>query len=279
MKFRTRMSHDNRLLFVYENGNVKQTRFVEVAYFGDSYVLARGGNDVFYTLLDLEGNETRNLNIIHRFQNGLLLTYSSFEKKYTSSDNISYSVNYNTYSVFNHDTGKTAVVGVVQSDSIPVPGNDAILDTKCRKVAVKDFLNRPIYCFKDFIFSEILDYQFIVVGSFFDFSKPINSNTQPSFDFEAYKNKRIWGLVDILSQGEYHNETDISKSIYANLTFKETEFKLLELMPEPEMPYIDDYQEKNVYNDVQAEFNMYSNWRKKNRWQMVLSKMLSVATN
>lgn len=275
MNFRTRQSYNNRLLFVYGNGEVKQTGYIEVSYHGDNYVLAKNADDIFYTVLDLDGNETgKELNVIHRFQNGMLLTYGAFEKEYVSSDTYRYSVNYNYYSIHNYDTGKSAVISVVQSDNLlNIADNDA-LRSKCRKIAVKDFLNKPVYCFKDFIFSEIMDFQYIMVGSYFNLS----SAKQPVFDFNTYKDKKIWGIVDISTPQMFNNETEV-KGVSSRQTFKEAELHLMAMLNEPEMPYAEDFSEETIYNDAKAEYNMYSNWRKKNRWQLLLSKVLPSTAN
>ena len=171
MNFRTRLSYNNRLLFVYKDGHVKQTRFVEVSYFGDNYVLAKCSDSIFYTLLDLDGNElSEETHVVHRFQNGLLLTYNFFEKKYKSSDGISYVINYNVYKALNFDTGKSFVVNVIQSDNLLNTDESDFLKNKHWKVTVKEFLNKPVYCFKDFVFSELLDNQYLIVASYFDFN-------------------------------------------------------------------------------------------------------------
>lgn len=276
MNFRTRQSYNNRLMFVCPNGEVKQTSFIEVSYHGDDYVLAKDGDDIFYTVLDLNGNEVNNdLKVVHRFQNGMLLTYSSFLKEYVSSDTYSYKVNYNVYSILNYATNKSSVISVVQSDSLLNIADNESLRSKCRKIAVKDFLNRPVYCFKDFVFSEIMDYQYIVVGSYFNLSSAKN---QAGFDFESYKNRKMWGVVDISNPRLLTNATDVDH-IASGLTFKEAELQLMDLLHEPEKPYSEDFMQENVYNDAQAEYNMYNTWRKKNRWQLLFSKVLPSSIN
>jgi hypothetical protein len=262
---------------------VKQTRFVEVSYFGDNYVLAKCSDSVFYTLLDLDGNElSEEIHVVHRFQNGLLLTYNFFEKKYKSSDGISYVINYNVYKALNFDTGKSFVVNVIQSDNLLNSNENDFLKNKHWKVTVKEFLNKPIYCFKDFVFSELLDNQYLIVASYFDFNiakASAEKGTGTTFNFDVHKYKRIWGVVDIYNCKEYNDETDINDKILSKLTFNEAEYELAELMELPEKPILEDYKEKAVFNDVAAEFVMYNNWKKKNRWKSMLSGILSLNIN
>ncbi len=276
MNFRTRQSYNNRLMFVGADGEVKQTGFIEVSYHGDDYVLAKNSDDIFYSVLDLNGNEVDNdIKVVHRFQNGMLLTYSSFLKEYTSSDTFKYKVNYNVYSILNYATGKSSVVSIVQSDNLLNVADNESLRSKCRKIAVKDFLNRPVYCFKDFIFSEIMDFQYIMVGSYFNLSSVKNN---ANFDFEAYKGKKIWGIVDISNPGYFNTDTEVDH-VAAGLTFKEAELKLMDLLHEPEKPFAEDFMHEKVYKDAEAEYNMYSTWRKKNRWQLLFSKVLPSSIN
>ena len=95
MNFSTRKMQNNKMLFVYSNGQTRETEFTEVEYHGDSYVLAREKGSVFYTMLDLNGNEgEKKVYVIHRFKNGRLLTYNTFEKRYVPSDGKPYFINY-----------------------------------------------------------------------------------------------------------------------------------------------------------------------------------------
>jgi hypothetical protein len=258
-------------MFVCPNGEVKQTSFIEVSYHGDNYVLAKNSDDIFYAVLDLDGNEVDStVKVVHRFQNGMLLTYNSFLKEYVSSDTYKYKVNYNTYSILNYGTGKSSVIGVVQSDSLLAIADDESLRSKCRKVAVKDFLNRPVYCFKDFVFSEIIDFNYVIVGTYFNLS-PAKADAR--FDFENYKNRKIWGIVDISNPQVLTDDTDVNH-LASGLTFKDAELQLMLMMHEPEKPYAEDFIQEKVYNDAEAEYTMYHNWRKKNRWQLLFSKVL-----
>ena len=280
MNFKTRLSYNNRVLFVYDNGEVKHTPFTEVSYFGDSYIMAKRETDTFYTMLDLDGNEQDDLlKIIHRFQNGLLLIYKSYKKSYRSSDSYEYFINYNVYSVFNYDTGKQYTAGIVQSDEIKDDTEIDDIHTKSTKVIIKYFLNKPLYCFKDFIFSEILDSQYIVTASLL-LANPLQIHTlvEGHPDFDTYKARKIWSVVDMLSQVAHTIETDNSATTNNGLTFKDAELYLMEVMTMPERPEKDAYAEA-VYLDLNTEYNTYKNWKKKNRWHRMLNSVMSFARN
>ena len=275
MNFRTRQSYNNRLVFVYPNGEVKQTGFIEVSFHGDDYVLAKNSDDIFYTILDLNGTEVKpGVNVVHRFQNGMLLTYSSFEKEYISSDTYKYKVNYNVYSVLNYTTGKSTVLSVLLSDNLLNVAEDEALRDKCRKTVVKDFLNKPVYRFKDLIFSEIIDYQYIITGTYVNLSAPGTNN----FDFNTYKSRKMWNVSDISIPVPYNNETDI-EAIVSKVSFKEAELALMDLLQMQAEPHTEDFTDSNIYKDAAAEFTMYSRWRKKNQWQMMFARMLPILFN
>jgi hypothetical protein len=275
MNFRTRQSYNNRLVFVYPDGEVKQTEFIEVSFHGDDYVLAKNSDDIFYTILDLNGTEVKpGVNVVHRFQNGMLLTYSCFEKEYVSSDTYRYKVNYNVYSVLNHTTGKSTVLSVILSDNLLNVAEDEALRDKCRKTVVKDFLNKPVYRFKDLIFSEIIDYQYIITGTYVNLSAPGTHN----FDFNSYKNRNMWNVSDISIPVPYNNETDI-EAVVSKVSFKEAELALMDLLQMQAEPYNEDFTDTNIYKDAAAEYTMYSRWRKKNQWQMMFAKMLPILFN
>lgn len=277
MKFRTRMSYNNRLLFVYDDmGNVRQTKFVDVSYHGDNYVLAKTADSPFYTLLDLEGNERgEEVYVIHRFQNGLLLTYSNYSKKYLSSDGYRYSVNYNVYQVYNYDTGKFNHIHTMQSDNLLERSDAGAIKNKAAKITVKDFLNRPIFRFNDFVFSEVLDNQYLIAGSLL--AMPGKADAVKSFDFELYSGKKMWGVVDIFNNKAFTPE-DVAGTNAIRLTFKEAEYKLSGLI-EVHEPNAEDFAEKAVYNDVSAEFSLVNKWKKKSRWQLMFANMMSFANN
>lgn len=277
MKFRTRMSYNNRLLFVYdEMGNVRQTKFVEVSYHGDNYVLAKTAESPFYTVLDVEGNEIQDdINVVHRFNSGLLLTYSTYSKDYLSSDGYKYAVNYNVYQVYNYDTGKFNHLHTMQSENLLEKHEDGALKNKVAKIAVKDFLNRPIYRFNDFVFSEVLDGRFLIAGTLISLSG--KSGLAKSFDFELYSGKKMWGVIDIFAKGQF-TPAEVACTSAIRLTFKEAEFKLSGLLDVCE-PHAEDFSEKSVYNDVSAEFNLYNKWKKKSKWQLAFSAMFAFANN
>lgn len=280
MNFKTRLSYNNRVLFVYENGDVKQTPFTEVSFFGDNYILAKCETDTFYNILDLDGNEKENApKIVHRFQNGLLLTYKAFRKSYHSSDSFEYFINYNVYSVLNYDTGKQYTAGIIQSDEIKEATEIDVIHNKCIKTVIRYFLNKPLYCFKDFVFSEILDNQYLMTGS------PLMANPlqiSPGIegypDFDTYKTRKIWAVVDIFSQKEHTTETDNIAVTNSRLTFKEAEFNLMEVMTMPERPE-KELCDEAVYEDLNTEYNIYRSWKKKNRWQLMLNNVLSFTRN
>ena len=280
MNFKTRLSYNNRVLFVYENGDVRQTPFTEVSFFGDNYILAKSETDTFYTILDLNGNVKENSpKIVHRFQNGLLLTYKSFKKSYQSSDSFEYFINYNVYSVLNCDTGKQYIAGIIQSDEIKEETEIDVIHTKSIKTVIRYFLNKPLYCFKDFIFSEILDNQYLMTGSIL-MANPlqISPGIEGYPDFDTYKTRKIWSVVDILSQKMHTTETDIIASTKSRLTFKESEFNLMQIITMPERPE-KELCDEAVYEDLNAEYNIYKNWKKKNRWQLMLNNVMSFARN
>lgn len=280
MNFKTRLSYNNRVLFVYENGDVRQTPFTEVSYFGDNYILAKSETDTFYNILDLDGNHKDiEFKVVHRFLNGLLLIYKAHNKSYSSSDNFEYFINYNVYSILNYATGKQYVTGIIQSDEIKNETEIDIVHSKPVKTVLRYFLNKPLYCFKDFIFSEILDNQYIVTGSLL-MANPlqVNRGLEGYPDFDSYKSRKIWVLVDIFRQKAHTAETDIIATTNIGLTFKEAELELMAVMTMPERP------EKEVcgaamYDDLNTEYNTYRNWKKKNRWQAILNNVMSFSRN
>jgi hypothetical protein len=136
-------------------------------------------------------------------------------------------------------------------------------------MVIKDFLNKPVYCFSDFIFTEMMDNQYIVTGNVLFLSK-----SQTAADFDLNKDKKIWAVVDILNQGEYNNETSMKASRMSGITFKEAEFCLSELISIPEQPVAEDYACNAVYSQAVTEYNLYSSWRSKSRWQKMMSNLM-----
>jgi hypothetical protein len=281
MNFKTRLSYNNRVLFVYSNGEVKQTPFTEVSFFGDNYILAKSETDTFYSILDLDGNEKDDkLKVVHRFLNGLLLTYKPYRKSYNSSDSFEYFINYNVYSVLNYATGKRYTAGIIQSDEVKEETEIDVIHTKCVKTVIRYFLNKPLYCFKDFIFSEILDNQFILTGSML-MANPLQipAGIEGYPDFDMYKTRKIWSVVDIFGQKAHTLETDIILSTKSRITFKEAELELMGVMTMPEKPEKETCEENAIYKDLNTEYNTYRNWKKKNKWQLMISNVLSFARN
>ncbi|MDV6170364.1 hypothetical protein R1T16_18155 [Flavobacterium sp. DG1-102-2] len=280
MNFKTRLSYNNRVIFVYKNGETKQTPFTEVSFFGDNYILAKSETNTFYTVLDLNGDQNDEHDIVHRFQNGLLLVYKPFAKKYKSSDNVEYSINYNVYSILNYDTGKQYIIGIIQSDEIKQEEEISIFGSKYSKTIIMHFLNKPLYCFKDFIFSEILDNQFVVTGS------PLMANPlqiAPGIegypDFDSYKDRKVWSVVDVFTQKSHAEQTDIINSTYSGLTFKETELKLMDVITMPELPETEVSLNGALYKDLKTQYNIFKSWKKKNKWQLMINNVLSFKRN
>lgn len=276
MNFKTRLSHNNRILFVYGSGEVRQTNFIEVSYFGDSYVIAKTADGIFSTLLDLDGNViNENLRVVHRFQNGLLLTYDFYAKEYISSDKCRYNINYNVYSVFNADTRKAYTVNVIQSDNLLKAPIQNVLHNRPVVTAIKYFLKKPVYQFKDFIFTDIIDNQHILTGTILNIG---TGNTQLNA-FDHYYGRRIWSVVDIFAQTSYNGETELKNTCIASVIFKDAELVLSELVTMPDEPFIEDFTSGSTYNDAASEFRMYATWKKKSKWQQVLSGIFSLNHN
>ncbi len=280
MNFKTRLSYNNRVLFVYENGEVRQTPFTEVSFFGDGYILAKSETDTFFSLLDLDGNEKEGApKVVHRFQNGLLLIYKAFKKSYQSSDSFEYLINYNVYSVLNYDTGKQYTAGIIQSDEIKSETEISVIHTKCVKTVIRYFLNKPLYCFKDFVFSEILDNQYVLTGSIL-LANPLHiaPGIEGYPDFDTYKNRKVWSVVDIFSQVVHTIQTDVAATTKYGLTFKDAELYLMEVMTMPERPEKVEHNEA-IFNDLNLEYNIYRDWRNKNKWHRMLNNVLSFVRN
>lgn len=276
MNFKTRLSYNNRILFVYDNGEIKQTAFVEVAYYGDNYILAKGAEDTFYSLLDLDGNMAAGHNVVHRFQNGLLLTYNFFSKDYVSSDKCRYSINYNLYNVLNFATGKSFTVNIIQSDNLlRKPAQDSLQD-RPSKTVIKHFLNKPVYQFRDLIFSEILDNQFMITGTILN----IHPNMlKQGNSFEMVQGRRIWSVVDVFEQKNLKEVTEHEGAVVANVTFNEAQAELSAIIGMPEEPFKEDFANIADFKDANAEFHMYTTWKKKNKWQSMFSNMLAFNNN
>lgn len=278
MNFKTRLSYNNKISFLYDNGEVKHTNYTEISFYGDSYILAKTSDAVFYTLLDLNGNLIDNsLHIVHRFQNGLLLTYDFHAKEYVSSDKCRYTVNYNVYNVYNADTRRSYNVSIIQSDNLLTKQSRKSLQSKPSKITIKHFLNKPIYKFDDLIFTEIFDNQYIIAGTILNLVSTSDNNDRNVFD--TYCNRKIWSVIDIFEQKEYDCETEIRRAYILNVAFEDANMALSTLVLMPEEPVAEDYPCGELFNDASSEFHMYLTWKKKSRWHQMISGLLSINNN
>ncbi|KAF2516338.1 hypothetical protein E0W68_12470 [Flavobacterium salilacus subsp. salilacus] len=283
MNFTTQMSTNNRLLLVDKFGKTKETLFNDVSYFGDKYVLAKEDRSIFYTVLDLEGNAiNESLNVIHRFDDGLLLTYSSFAKNYKSSDGFSYAVNYNVYSIYNHNTRTSSVVSVIQSDPLDKIENQGSLKVE----KIKNFMNKTIYTFNDLIFSEIIDEQYMVVASHFDLAAKKSMKNYLNSLFETFQNKRIWNILNIFEIPVYNGETNIN-ALLSGRIFKEIEYTLYTLIEFPDTNVANITFEKEKSQKAEkikpyiplVKSMRNSIWKKKSKWQMMFTDLIDFSFN
>ncbi len=282
MNFTTKMSSDNRLLLVDEFGKTKETLFNDVSYFGDNYVLAKENENIFYTVLDLNGNVVENLNVIHRFDNGLLLTHTPFSKNYKSSDGFSYAVNYNVYALYNCDTRTSSVISIIQSDPLDSVKNKSILKVE----KVKNFMNKTIYTFNDLVFSEIIDEQYIVVGSHFDLTAKKSMKNYLNSLFETFQNKRMWSLLSIYGIPSYDGETSINYALLSGCVFKEIEYTLYTLIEFPETKITDIVFEREKPQKTESIKSLSpaksmgsSIWKKKPKWQTMFTGLVDFSFN
>lgn len=281
MNFKTRLSCNNRISFVYKNGEVKQTPFTEVIFSGDDYILAKSDSAIFYSVLDLDGNVTKDdLKVIHRFQNGLLLTYKPFQKTYSSSDGFGYHINYNVFSILNFSFLKSSTVAIIQADEIIEESVTEIFNAKCNKAVLCNFLNKPVYSFRDFIFSEILDNQYIITGNSL-FANTIKIDKVPNgfLNFDIYKSRKIWSVVNIFKQVSHTIETDIVETTVTGLSFKDAEINLMNMLSIPKLPNKEDYKDGKIYADLKNESVMYKTWKKKNKLHAMIKNVLSISIN
>ncbi len=283
MNFTTQMSSNNRLLLVDKLGETKETLFNDVSYFGDNYVLAKENENIFYTVLDLNGNIVdENLNAVHRFDNGLLLTYSSFIKNYKSSDGFSYAVNYNVYSIYNHDSRTSSVVSVIQSDPLSSVENRDILKVE----TVKNFMNKTIYTFNDLIFSDMIDEQYMIIGSHFNLAAKKSAKNYLNSLFSTFQNKKMWSILNIFDTPTYNGETSIDYAMLSGRVFKEIEYTLYTLIEFPDTKITDITFEKEKpqkienlksFNPVKSMRN--SIWKKKSKWQIMFTDLIDFSFN
>lgn len=270
MNFSTKKIQNNKLLFVYRNGQAKETDFTEVEYYGDSYVLARTKDSVFYTLLDLYGNKARkDAFVVHRFDNGMLLTYSTFEKRYVPSDGQAYVINYNVYKVYNADTHKSYTINVVQSDSLISTGGHHAEAYKVVKLE-KKYLNKNMFCFNELIFSEIIDDKFILSAGII----PAPGKNIRQFDINRYVERKIWGVSDITSLLSFNGESDLTVA-RKGINFSDAEACLFAV--------IDKDQEFKFYEDYTAtesvEQSSYTARIRKSRWNNLLNRLIDFSDN
>jgi len=243
--------------------------------------LAKSDSDIFYSVLDLDGNLTKDdLKVIHRFQNGLLLTYKPFRKTYSSSDGFGYNINYNVFSIFNFSFLKSSTVAIIQADEIIEESNTEIFNAKCYKTVLCNFLNKPVYSFRDFIFSEILDNQYIITGnSLFANKVNIDKASNGFFDFDIYKSKKIWSVVNIFEQVSHTMETDIAGTTVTGLSFKDAEINLTNRLSIPKLPNKEDCMDFKIYTDLKNESVMYKTLKKKNKLHAMIKSVLSISIN
>ncbi|WP_297334477.1 hypothetical protein, partial [Flavobacterium sp.] len=270
MNFKTNKSANNRIVFVDKYDRSIETNFVDVSYNQDNYVLAKRDNSPFYAVLDLDGRETDgNLNVVHRFENGLLLTYKPFTKEYRSSDNYTYNVNYNVYAVYNYDTKQSGVIGIIQSDNV--------LEQKTAPAVhkLKSFMGKVIYAFDNFIFSEIFGESLTITASHFNFAAMLSAGKTGGI-FDMYASKKIWNVADLTLCTEFDNETGLDNLLINNRIFKEVEYTLYTLVSyagqneiTKEAEHVSEQpvakkSEKVVSHSVTQSQNV-----RKNKWQML----------
>jgi hypothetical protein len=223
MNFKTKKSAGNGMVFVDKYDRSVETNFSDVSYNYDNYVLAKRNNSAFYAVLDLDGRETdEKINVVHRFENGLLLTYKPFTKQYRSSDNFTYDVNYNVYSVYNFDTKNEAVVCIIQSDNI--------LNLKRIPLVqkIKSFMDKTIYAFDNFIFSEIFGDSLLITATHFNIPAMAGSAKKEDI-FETFSSKKVWNIADLTACSAFNGETSIDVLLSSRI-FKEVEYTLYTLV-------------------------------------------------
>ena len=239
----------------------------------EDYVLEQKRKSIFYTLLDANGNKVKtDLNIVHQFDNGLLLTYTPFSKMYKSSDGYRYAVNYNVYSVYNYSTDESLVINVVQSDNLL----EGKLKSTPKVKVLKNFMGGKIYSFNDLIFSEVLGSNYLVVGANLNPSK--NNVT-----FEALQNKKIWGVADLSLCKAYKGETDVEDNMLSGCIFKEVEYTLYNLITFPGTSLLEQKEIKEEKERVEKEnsklqkviINVKPDFLKRSKWQTVLNNFLT----
>lgn len=282
MNFTTQMLTNNKLLFVDKYGKTKETSFNDVSYYGDDYVLAKEEENIFYTILDIDGNIiNEDLNIIYRFDNGLLLTYSSFGKNYKSSDGYTYAVNYNVYALYNYETRTSSVVSIIQSDPLNSVKNQNILKVE----TVKNFMNKTIYTFNDLIFSEMIDDQYMIIGTHFDLAAKKSVKNYLNTLFETFQSKRMWNILNVFEIPAYDGDTSIDYMLSGRI-FKEVEYTLYTLVEFPGTKIADITFKKgksqiteNIKSFAPVKSIRKSIWKKKNKWQVMFTGLVDFSFN
>lgn len=265
MNFSTKTLQNNKLLFTYKNGQTRETDFTEVQYYGDSYVLARVKGSVFYTLLDLNGNEAeKKILVVHRFSNGMLLTYSTFEKRYVPSDGQVYVINYNVYKVLNAETRKSYTINVVQSDSL-LSSNGYVAEAYKVVPLQKRYLNKEVFCFNELIFSDMIEDRFVLTAGII----PTPGKNIKGFDFDRYAERKVWGVADITSVLSFNGETDVTIA-RRGINFKDAEAQLFAVIDnDHDFMFFENY---NAREDVQqSSFTAVS---RKFRWNNLLNRLI-----
>ncbi|MGV3459129.1 MAG: hypothetical protein ACO1N9_01615 [Flavobacterium sp.] len=270
MNFSTKKLQNNKMLFVYQNGQARETDFTEVEYRGDNYVLAREKGSVFYTMLDLNGNEgEKKTLVVHRFHNGMLLTYSTFEKRYVPSDGQVYVINYNVYKVLNAETRRSYTINVVQSESLLSSDGYVAEAYKVAKLE-KSYLGKEMFCFNELIFSDMIDDKFILSAGII----PAPGKHIAKFDFNRYTERKVWGVADITSLISFNGETDITIA-RKGIAFKDAEAQLFAVIDsESEFKFYENYAVKE--DVVQSPYSALS---RKTRLSALLNRLLDLGEN
>jgi hypothetical protein len=259
MNFKTALSSTSELIFIYKSGKTRKTEFIEVSYYGDDYLLAKTQGDIYYCLLDLDGDRIEiDYKIVHRFFNGLLLTHSIHKKNIQSADKISYTINYNIYSVLNFDMDTICPINVFHREESP----DAIFHETAfqnlKPVQIKNYLNKQFFQFNEFIFSEIIGERYILCCNL---SLVKNAS---ELQFDKFKSKKIWEVADVFNFDRYNNVIN-TNNIITGKALKETEARLLQLIESNKKSIIEKAKPSN--------YNIFC-WAKNDWWKLTLAKLL-----
>lgn len=260
MNFKTALSSTGELIFIYKCGKTRKTEFIEVSYYGDDYLLAKTQRDVYYTLLDLEGDKLeKDYKIVYRFFNGLLLAHSTHQKVIESSDKLTYRINYNIYGVLNFDTDSISPINVFHSeDASEIIAQEKSFQTT-EPVVIRNFLDKPLIQFKEFIFSEIIWERYILCCNL------AQQKNAAALQFDAVKNKKIWEVADTFNVDNHLDIID-TNNIVTGKTLKETEIKIVQLIKLQTKPSNDSFK---VNNDSKL-----FTWTKNDWWKSTIAKFL-----